>query len=71
MARPEAGLDDRCAGRLAWPLHAFAWSEACTKAGLERDALYLLRPDSYVALAELSGEAASLDRYFTDRGLTP
>jgi hypothetical protein len=34
---------------------------------LARDALYLLRPDTYVALAEPSGASTALDKYFTDR----
>jgi hypothetical protein len=55
------------------PLHAFGWRSEYEKAGLVRDALYLLRPDSYVALADGSGAAGALDRYFADHGirLTP
>jgi 2-polyprenyl-6-methoxyphenol hydroxylase-like FAD-dependent oxidoreductase len=33
------------------PLHAFDWSSAATTAGLERNALYLVRPDGYVGIA--------------------
>jgi hypothetical protein len=36
---------------------------------LARDALYLLRPDTYVALADASGTPATLERYFTDQGI--
>ena len=32
-------------------------------AGLARDAAYLIRPDSYVALAEPSGAHEALERY--------
>ena len=32
-------------------LHEFGWQPAMERAGLRRDALYLLRPDGYVALA--------------------
>jgi hypothetical protein len=39
------------------------------KAGFARDALYLIRPDTYVALATADGTIASLQRYFVDRGL--
>jgi hypothetical protein len=46
------------------PLHVFAWRDEFAKAGLARDALYLLRPDSYVALADAGGSSTSLDRYF-------
>ena len=51
------------------PLQVFAWSDACASAGLARDALYLLRPDSYVALAEPAGNPGALQRYFDERGL--
>jgi hypothetical protein len=34
-----------------------------------RDAIYLLRPDTYVALAEPSGAPAALDSYFAARGI--
>jgi 2-polyprenyl-6-methoxyphenol hydroxylase-like FAD-dependent oxidoreductase len=51
------------------PLHVFGWQSEHEKAGLARDALYLLRPDSYVALADGSGAASALDRYFGDHGI--
>jgi hypothetical protein len=38
-----------------------------TAAGLARDAIYLLRPDTYVALAGASGEPDALDRGFLCR----
>ena len=38
---------------------------------LARNALYLLRPDSYVALAETSATTAALERYFSERTLRP
>jgi 2-polyprenyl-6-methoxyphenol hydroxylase-like FAD-dependent oxidoreductase len=52
-------------------LHAFAWREEHHAAGLSRDASYLIRPDSYVALAEPRGTAAALNRYFADRRIRP
>jgi hypothetical protein len=36
-------------------------------AGLARDATYLLRPDTYVALADASGAPEALERYFSDQ----
>ena len=63
------------AGLTAWcrdhnvPLHVFGWRSEYEAAGLARDALYLLRPDSYVALAEGSGAADALARYFRDHGI--
>jgi hypothetical protein len=56
-----------CAARNV-PLHIFGWRSDYEMAGLARDALYLLRPDTYVALADGSGTADSLDRYFADHG---
>jgi hypothetical protein len=53
------------------PLRVFPWRAEHEAAGLLRDALYLLRPDTYVALAEPSGAAEALDRYFRDRGIRP
>ena len=60
---------------LAWcnergiSLHAFAWRNEHAAAGLARDALYLLRPDTYVALADSAGAPSALDRYFADRNI--
>jgi 2-polyprenyl-6-methoxyphenol hydroxylase-like FAD-dependent oxidoreductase len=45
------------------PLHVFDWWPAHGIAGLAQDALYLLRPDCYVALADPSGSPASLEHY--------
>jgi 2-polyprenyl-6-methoxyphenol hydroxylase-like FAD-dependent oxidoreductase len=53
------------------PLHRFDWQPEHEEAGLARNAVYLLRPDTYVALADASGDPAILDRYFAERGLVP
>jgi len=53
------------------PLHSFPWREEHQAAGLARDALYLIRPDTYVALADPRGAADALDRYFADYGIRP
>jgi 2-polyprenyl-6-methoxyphenol hydroxylase-like FAD-dependent oxidoreductase len=52
-------------------LNQFEWQPAYEAAGLARDALYLLRPDSYVALADPTGRTERLERYFSDIGLSP
>ena len=44
-------------------LHSFSWSREAEAAGLERDALYLVRPDGYVGLADSKADLAALDRY--------
>jgi 2-polyprenyl-6-methoxyphenol hydroxylase-like FAD-dependent oxidoreductase len=62
-----SGLREACT-KLALPLHVFAWSDAMRRAGLQKSALYLVRPDGYVAFADASGAAELLRRYFSDRG---
>jgi 2-polyprenyl-6-methoxyphenol hydroxylase-like FAD-dependent oxidoreductase len=56
---------------LGIPLHPFAWTKLAEHAGFERSALYLIRPDGYVALADSHGGAYGLRRYLTRRGLRP
>jgi hypothetical protein len=55
--------------RYQLPLHVFEWRPAHEAAGLARDALYLLRPDTYVALAEPRADPGTLERYFSQRHL--
>lgn len=67
-AKPE--LTAWCTGRnLA--LRVFNWRAEHAAAGLARDALYLLRPDTYVALADTGGSPDALDRYFTEMAIRP
>jgi 2-polyprenyl-6-methoxyphenol hydroxylase-like FAD-dependent oxidoreductase len=51
------------------PLHVFDWRSEHEAAGLARNAIYLLRPDTYVALADVSGAPDALDRYCADHGI--
>jgi 2-polyprenyl-6-methoxyphenol hydroxylase-like FAD-dependent oxidoreductase len=68
---------DTNSGVSAWcgengvPLHIFSFTTAHAKAGLKRDALYLLRPDTYVALASARPSADLLRRYFEERAIKP
>jgi 2-polyprenyl-6-methoxyphenol hydroxylase-like FAD-dependent oxidoreductase len=48
-------------------LRTFAWHRAHGEAGLTRDAVYLLRPDTWIAMVDAEGSAAALDTYFTSR----
>ena len=41
----------------------FPWGEGAEEAGLAEDALYLVRPDGYVALASPEQDVAALERY--------
>ncbi|MDO7896936.1 FAD-dependent monooxygenase [Pseudomonas citrulli] len=63
----KAELVDGCKAH-GLPLHVFAWQPGHRKAGLARDAAYLLRPDTYVALADPHADPATLSRYFSERG---
>jgi 2-polyprenyl-6-methoxyphenol hydroxylase-like FAD-dependent oxidoreductase len=51
------------------PLHVFDWRTEYEAAGIARSAAYLLRPDSYVALADPSGSAQVLEQYAAQRNL--
>jgi len=51
------------------PLHVFEWHEQHGEAGLTRDALYLLRPDTYIALADRDASTEALNDFFTHRGV--
>jgi 2-polyprenyl-6-methoxyphenol hydroxylase-like FAD-dependent oxidoreductase len=48
-------------------LHVFAWRPEHLEAGLQRNGFYLLRPDSYVALADGIGSAEALDWYCNEQ----
>ena len=53
------------------PLHVFPWRAEYEAAGFARDALYLLRPDTYVAMADANGSVDALAKYFVDLGIRP
>jgi 2-polyprenyl-6-methoxyphenol hydroxylase-like FAD-dependent oxidoreductase len=63
-------VQDVCA---AWsvPLREFPWNDAFWRAGFMHDALYLVRPDGHVALAEPNGRAQALERYLESWGIGP
>jgi hypothetical protein len=51
------------------PLHVFSWGPEAARTGLARDAVYLVRPDGYVALADREGRAAAVASYMDSRKL--
>ncbi|WP_077048089.1 FAD-dependent monooxygenase [Pseudomonas sp. KK4] len=53
------------------PLQVFDWRPAFETAGLARNGFYLLRPDSYVAIADDSSDPKVIERYFRDQGIRP
>jgi 2-polyprenyl-6-methoxyphenol hydroxylase-like FAD-dependent oxidoreductase len=52
------------------PLHVFPWHAEMRSSGLRPNALYLVRPDGYVALADPEGNATALRSYLNARQLT-
>jgi hypothetical protein len=60
-------LAEVCA-ELRLPLHRFAWQQRMRRTGLLRAALYLVRPDGYVALAVPHADPERLRQYFDERG---
>jgi len=52
-------------------LHRIPWKPEMRRAGVKRDALYLVRPDGYVALAEAKGDAGRLADYLDAHGIAP
>jgi 2-polyprenyl-6-methoxyphenol hydroxylase-like FAD-dependent oxidoreductase len=52
------------------PLHEFAWRQEFRNAGFAQDAVYLIRPDTYVGLAAVGpGAVGLLQRYFDRHNL--
>ena len=58
-AKHSRDLETACR-ELNLPLHSFQWNEGLKETGLKRDALYLVRPDGYIALASLKQDASNL-----------
>lgn len=52
-------------------VYAFSWDKKYAEAGLAQDAAYLLRPDTYVALADPHPSTDAFDAYFKQRGIRP
>ena len=53
------------------PLHVFSWRQEMGTTGLRRNAVYLVRPDGYVALANPDAHTAPLTSYLDARKLFP
>ncbi|HEY2426015.1 MAG TPA: FAD-dependent monooxygenase [Pseudolabrys sp.] len=49
----------------------FPWNAICERSGFSRNAIYLLRPDTYIALAADKQDPEILRIYFADRDLSP
>ncbi len=51
------------------PLHVFPWNERMKQAGLLRNAVYLIRPDGYIGLADAKSRVSSIDAYLSEKSL--
>jgi 2-polyprenyl-6-methoxyphenol hydroxylase-like FAD-dependent oxidoreductase len=67
---PCAGIKEWCETNSVM-LTCFQWDKRYAEAGLAEDGVYLLRPDSYVALAEIRALPQALEKYFVSRQMTP
>jgi len=65
-----SAIQAMCADRKL-ALHIFSWRPEMSRAGLHRNAIYLLRPDGHVALADPEGGATTIASYLDARKLTP
>jgi len=65
-----AGIAEACARR-GLALHAFPWQPEAARAGLKHGAVYLVRPDGHVGLADPNASPAALEQYLDSRGVQP
>ena len=63
-------LQDVCAA-FGIALRELPWNDAFWRAGFTRDALYLVRPDGHVALAEPNARPQVLEAYLESWGILP
>jgi len=61
----------RACERHGIPLHAFTWREAASRAGYEKDAACLVRPDGYVGWAAPGRDGDSLEAYLARHRVAP
>jgi hypothetical protein len=54
----------------ALPLHIFPWRPQMGRAGLRRNAVYLVRPDGYVGLVDPEASATAVTSYLDARKIT-
>ncbi|WP_133579681.1 FAD-dependent monooxygenase [Aureibacillus halotolerans] len=57
------------AATLNIPIHTMPWTDKARQAGLRKDALYLVRPDSHIALASKTQDVQKLQHYVTTHRL--
>ncbi|WP_157934415.1 hypothetical protein [Microvirga ossetica] len=65
-----AGIAEACTRR-GLVLHVFPWQPTTARAGLKRGAVYLMRPDGHIGLADPDASPARLEQYLDTRGVLP
>jgi hypothetical protein len=50
------------------PIHVFPWNVEMKRKGLKRDALYLVRPDGYIAVAADRNRSVAVETYLAEMG---
>jgi hypothetical protein len=45
------------------PLYIFEWNPEAEKAGYQKDAIYIVRPDGYIGLADGTGDTIKISAY--------
>jgi hypothetical protein len=63
-----AGLREFAAGAKL-PLHEWTWTGAARRAGLAREALYLVRPDGHIGFARKAQDVEGLRAYLGRFGI--
>ena len=66
---PRAEIRAMCESRRL-PLHMFAWRRDMGRTGLRRDAVYLVRPDGYIAMVDRDGHVEALTSYLESHQIT-
>jgi hypothetical protein len=67
---PALGIAEVCKTR-GLAFHTFPWGPMMDQAGLKRGAVYLVRPDGYIGLADAEASSVKLERYLDSRGVRP
>jgi hypothetical protein len=67
---PTPELVEACRKR-GLALHTFPWRSTMRRSGLRQDAVYLIRPDGYIGLADTDASPAKLENYLDSRGVQP
>ena len=65
---PRRGVKEACE-LLHLPLQIFPWTTSADRAGFTRSAVYVIRPDGYVAIADEGAAPQKWSEYFTRRGI--